>query len=191
MEEAFLEAEIFGKWLSAQWTNGWTCWKKLEDEYEYVIRGKVRNTRQSIGNPLIELCVNQFPYKHGSLIMDYKTFKQMHQAIIRHEFSEDKENKRIIDLPQSGAFAYQAHGGIDWYNRNPGDTELTVLNFPQELVERMRECIVRIPAFKPYAQLCFWERDNLFPFIAAKAARHPWYSEAYPPPPMGGEDCSV
>ena len=191
MEEAFLEAEIFGKWLSAQRDNGWTYWKKLEDEYFYEIRGKVRNTRQSIGNPLIEFSVNVFPSKGDTLIMDYSTFKQIHQAIIRHEFSEDKENKRIIDLPQSGAFAYQAHGGIDWYNRNPGDTEISVVNFPQELVEKMRECIVCVPAFKPYARLCFWERDDLFPFIAAKAERHPWFSEENPPPPIGGEDRSV
>ena len=187
----FRRAEKFGEYLGKTiHMEVWGFWKALEDEYTYMIRGKVRNTRQNICNPMIELSVNNYLprlSKGDTLIMEYTTFLKMNQAIIRHEFREENENQMVVNLHPDSAFAVQ-HDGIDWFNRNPGDEGLSVLNFPRELIERCRECIVKIPTYEPYSKLCYWERDELFPLLADKAIGHKWYTEADPPPPIGQSD---
>ena len=188
----FREAVLFGEFLGKKThMEGWTYWKTLEDEYTFMIRGKVRNTRQDICNPMIEISVNNYLPRStngDTLIMEYRTFLKINQDIIRHEFREENENRMIINLYPDSAFAVQ-HDGIDWFNRNPGDEGLSVLNFPRELIERCRECIVKIPTYEPYSKLCYWEKDELFPLLADKAVRrHKWYTEQDPPPPIGQSD---
>ena len=184
-------ARSYGKALAriCKTKDGWTYWHRIHDDYSFMIRGKIRNRRQHVANPLIEICLSPLPKESLVLKMDWQTFYKINQTLLRHEFWEDKEGYRIVKAGPN-SFAIQ-RDGIEWYNKNPGDTFFTMLHFPRKFFEQYRETEVSMDFTNyflvgPYNRLCLFEED-LFVWMGDKTdKRHGLYTEDYPPPePLG------
>ena len=184
-------ARSYGKALAriCKTTDGWTYWNRIHDDYSFMIRGKIRNRRLHVANPLIEICLHPLPKESLVLKMDCLTFYKINQTLLRHQFQEDKEGYLIVKA-EPNSFAIQ-RDGIEWYNKNPGDKFFTMLHFPRKFFDQYRETEVSMDFTNfflvgPYNRLCLFEED-LFVWMGDKTdKRHVLYTEEYPPPePLG------
>ena len=189
----FDEANLFGQMLARiiETEDGWTCWNTICEDFSFLIRGKIRNTRQHICNPLIEICLCSLPKDGLVLKMDWETFYKINLTLLRHQFQEDKEGYAIVKVNED-AFAIQ-RDGVDWYNKNKGDSYYTILHFQREFFDKYRETVVSMvphayPIPSPYNRLCLFEK-NLFLCLADKTDKwHTTYTIENPPPEPVGQN---